>query len=150
MLTLQIPRALRQGELAQALECPQDEAEAILDQRSIEYIPENEIYGHATVSYLWYDDKDHDEPSPPTHKAVLGANILLKYESCHTSSAAEQIEHSHYVRRVLTQDEAEPVALCHTHSIRAELEISVYDRERYATSGIRRSRASYRLCRFRC
>lgn len=136
-LTLQIQEALRPSQISNiAFSIPLAEDELVLTSE-ITYIPEIKAFGFIGVYVDRTFGEEHENPikqailrRQPRQRAAGKEEIAYpKYYS--TTITQPRLDTQYYqVRRMIVNQDVIP--MCHTHPIRAELEIECYGRSMYA------------------
>jgi hypothetical protein len=112
---------------------PKDECDMVLDTRIV-YVPQTHLVKVVTDDFLcdYYWGETFEDPSPAIQKKkgkkkkgkAKEPKPFPKY-----SHAPVVPQTPCYIRRAILQDGKSVVPLCHTHPIRAQLELEVYGRE---------------------
>ncbi|KAI8171048.1 hypothetical protein KHU50_005759 [Colletotrichum sp. SAR 10_65] len=109
--------------------CNLEENERFLSAE-ITFVPETRLLKpvnkHITCDYYWGETMSDPSPNPRTHGTK--STSYPKYE--HQPETAER---NMVVRQLYDGESNSMIPLCHTHPIRAELELSTYGREMFET-----------------
>ncbi|KAF7532596.1 hypothetical protein G7054_g7828 [Neopestalotiopsis clavispora] len=109
---------------------PDQEFNELILTSALTYIPETSLYSHVSVYVDKYHGEDHEDPGwkPPAERRQRpqAARAFPKYyQPNHVPERTE--DQWHMVRRIIHNNTVVP--LCHTHPIRADLELAHYSRE---------------------
>ena len=99
------------------------------EEDQLVYVPQQKVFCHLEVFCNRHRGETHDDPSPASSKARSRTKLWTKYIPASDPEVTDKFIFQCW--RVLFDKSVVP--LCHTHPIRAELEIKVYSRELYET-----------------
>ena len=111
---------------------PKDESDMVLDTRIV-YVPETHLVKVVTGRFYCdhYWGETFQDPSPAVKKNKGSEKGKSKEPKTFPKYSHRPVvpQKPGYIRRAILQDGKLIVPLCHTHPIRAQLEIEVYGRE---------------------
>lgn len=137
-LTLQIQEGLREDHptLRPFHINPDHLEDELILTSELTCIPESKVFSHVDVFVDWAFDETHEDPAD---FAVLRRQPLSrrapkkfpKYYEPGKLMKKQTEEQWYHVRRLFKVDEEKMIPMCHTHRLRAELEIEEYGRAVY-------------------